>query len=176
MSTTSRADAYANALFEVAQAEGALEAVEEELFRVARTFEASDDLRSNLTDQAIPVELRQGVVEKLLGGRASPVTTALVSFVVGAGRARDLPAIIDRLVERVAEERAEVVAEVRSAIPLDDEQRVRLAAALSQATKKKVSVKVIVDPSVLGGLVASIGDTVIDGSIRHRLDQLKEAL
>jgi len=176
MSTATRVDAYASALFEVARAEGALDTVEEELFRVARTFEGSDDLRANLTDQAIPVELRQGVVEKLLGGRAAPVTTALVSFVVGAGRARDLPAIIDRLVERVAEERAEVVAEVRSAIALNDEQRGRLATALSEATKKKVSVKVIVDPSVLGGLVASIGDTVIDGSIRHRLDQLKETL
>lgn len=176
MSTATRVDAYATALFEVARAEGALDTVEEELFRVARTFEASDDLRANLTDQAIPVAMRQGVVEKLLGDRAAPVTTALVSFVVGAGRARDLPAIIDRLVERVAEERAEVVAEVRSAIALDDEQRGRLATALSEATKKKVSVKVIVDPSVLGGLVASIGDTVIDGSIRHRLDQLKESL
>ncbi|MDP9402002.1 MAG: ATP synthase F1 subunit delta [Actinomycetota bacterium] len=176
MSTESRVDAYASALFEVARAEGALETVEEELFRVARTFEASDELRSTLTDQAIPVERRQAVVEQLLGGRASPVTTALVSFVVGAGRARDLPAIIDRLVEEAAEQRAEVVAEVRSAVPLDESRRSRLAAALSDATKKQVSVKVVVDPSVLGGLVATIGDTVIDGSIRHRLDQMKETL
>lgn len=176
MSTSSRVDAYASALFEVARAEGALDTVEEELFRVARTFEGSDELRSTLTDQAIPVEMRQGVVEQLLGDRASPVTTSLVSFVVGAGRARDLPAIIDRLVEEAADQRDEVVAEVRSAVPLDDAQRTRLAAALSEATKKKVSVKVIVDPSVLGGLIATIGDTVIDGSIRHRLDQMKESL
>ncbi|HVE45270.1 MAG TPA: ATP synthase F1 subunit delta [Acidimicrobiales bacterium] len=175
MSTSSRVDAYASALFEVARAEGALDTVEEELFRVARTFEGSDELRSTLTDQAIPVEMRQGIVEQLLGDRASPVTTSLVSFVVGAGRARDLPAIIDRLVEEAAEQRDEVVAEVRSAVPLGDEQKTRLAAALSEATKKKVSVKVIEDPSVLGGLIATIGDTVIDGSIRHRLDQMKES-
>lgn len=176
MSTAERVDAYASALFEVARAEGALDTVEEELFRVARTFEASDDLRSTLTDQAIPVERRQAVVEQLLGDRAAPITTALVSFVVGAGRARDLPAIVDRLVEEAADQRDEVVAEVRSAVPIDESRRSRLAAALSDATKKKVSVKVIVDPSVLGGLVATIGDTVIDGSIRHRLDQMKEAL
>lgn len=175
MSTDTRVDAYASALFEVARAEGALDTVEEELFRVARTLEGSDELRSTLTDQAIPVEMRQGIVEQLLGDRASPVTTSLVSFVVGAGRARDLPAIIDRLVEEAADQRDEVVAEVRSAVQLDDEQKTRLAAALSEQTKKKVSVKVIVDPTVLGGLIATIGDTVIDGSIRHRLDQMKES-
>jgi F-type H+-transporting ATPase subunit delta len=171
-----RTDAYAAALFEVAKAEGSLAAVEEELFRVARTLEGSDELRSTLTDQAVPVERRQGIVEDLLGPKASPVTTALVSFVVGAGRGRDLPAIIDRLVEKAAEERSQAVAEVRSAIPLDDSQKERLARALGQATGKTVSVKVIVDPSVLGGIVAQVGDTVIDGSVRTRLNQLREAL
>ena len=171
-----RIGAYASALFEVARAEGSLEAVEDELFKVARTIEGSDELRSALTDQAVPVERRQGIVEDLLGGRASPTTTALVSFVVGAGRARDLPAIIDRLVERVAEERSEAVAVVRSAMPLDDGQRRRLAEALGRATGKRVSVKVVVDPSILGGIVAQVGDTVIDGSVRSRLDQLRETL
>lgn len=171
-----RVDAYATALFEVAKAEGSLAAVEEELFRVARTIEGSDELRNVLTDQAVPVERRQGIVEDLLGGRASTVTTALVSFVVGVGRGRHLPAIIDRLVERAAEERSQAVAEVRSAIPLDDTQRDRLAAALSTATGKQVSVKVIVDPAILGGIVAQVGDTVIDGSVRTRLARLRETL
>jgi F-type H+-transporting ATPase subunit delta len=172
---TARVDAYAQALLQVAKAEGSLDTVEDELFRVARTLEGNDSLRSALTDQAIPVDRRQGIVEDLLSGKASPVTTALVSFVVGAGRGRDLPAIIDRLVQEAADERSEAVAEVRSAIPLNEDQRTRLAAALSRATGKQVSVKVIVDPSVLGGIVSTVGDIVIDGSVRHRLDQLKEA-
>ena len=171
-----RIDAYAAALFEVARAEGSLETVEEELFRVARTIEGSDELRSTLTDRAVPVEMRQGIVEDLLGSRASSVTTALVSFVVGSGRSKDLPAIIDRLVERAAEERSQAVAEVRSAIPLDDDQKTRLAAALGKATGKNISVKVVVDPSILGGIVAQVADTVIDGSVRSRLNQLREAL
>jgi len=172
---SARVDAYAQALLQVAKAEGSLDTVEDELFRVARTLEGNDSLRSALTDQAIPIDRRQGIVEDLLSGKASPVTTALVSFVVGAGRGRDLPAIIDRLVQEAAEERSEAVAEVRSAIPLNEDQRTRLAAALSRATGKQVSVKVIVDPSVLGGVVSTVGDIVIDGSVRHRLDQLKEA-
>ena len=176
MTAADRNDAYATALFEVARAEGNLERVEAELYQVARAIENNDDLRSKLTDQAIPVELRQGIVEELLNAKAQPVTKALVSFVVGSGRARDLPAIIDLLVRRSAEERAEALAEVRSAIPLDDDQQRRLAAALSARTGQNVTVRVNVDPSILGGIVATIGDTVIDGSVRRRLEQLRESL
>ena len=61
-------------------------------------------------------------------------------------------------------------------MPLTDDQKDRLAAALANATGKQVEVKVVVDPSVLGGLVATVGDTVIDGTVRSRLDQLKSLL
>jgi F-type H+-transporting ATPase subunit delta len=176
MADDERINAYADALFEVARAEGSLGRVEDELFSVARTIETNDALREALTDQDLPLDRRLGIVDDLLGGRASSTTTALVSFVIGSGRARDLPKIIDRLVEKAAESRNEEVAEVRTSIPLDDDQRQRLAAALSKHTGKKVSLKVIVDPSILGGVVAQIGDTVIDGSIRRRLEQLKETL
>ena len=177
MADTDRIDGYANALFEVAQVEGSLDAVENELFQVARALESNDELRSTLTDEAIPIDRRQGIVEDLLGGgKASPVTTALVSFVVASGRARQLPAIIDRLVARAAEAKNKTVAEVRTAVPLSDDQRSRLAEALGKATGKSVEVKSIVDPSVLGGVVAQIGDTVIDGSVRSRLEQLREAI
>jgi F-type H+-transporting ATPase subunit delta len=169
-------DAYATALFEIARAEGTLDEVEDELFRVARTVESSDDLRSTLTDEMVPADKRQAIVESLLQGRATRTTTQLVSMVVGAGRGRDLPAIIDRLVERAAATKDRAVAEVRSAIPLTDDQKDRLAAALANATGKSVQLKVVVDPSVLGGLVATVGDTVIDGSVRTRLDQLKTLL
>ena len=171
-----RIDGYANALFEVASVEGSLDAVEDELFQLARALESNDELRNTLTDEAIPAERRQGIVEDLLGNRASPVTASLVSFVVGSGRARQLPAIVDRLVARAALAKSKVVAEVRTAVPLTDDQRTRLADALGKATGKSVEVKAIVDRSVLGGVVAQIGDTVIDGSVRTRLDQLREAI
>src|SRR5918911_241586 len=112
-----RIDGYASAIFEVARAEGVLDEVEDELFRFARVLEGSDELRQVLTDPGLPPEGRQAIVEDLLGGRALPITAQLVSFVVGAGRARELPAIIGRLVERAARERRQVVAEVRSAVP-----------------------------------------------------------
>jgi F-type H+-transporting ATPase subunit delta len=172
----SRIDGYANALFEVARVEGSLDAVQDELFSLAQALKSNDELRTTLTDEAIPVERRQGIVESLLGGKASPVTTSLVSFVVGAGRGRQLPDIIERLVARAAEAKNKVVAEVRTTVPLSEDQKTRLADALGKATGKSVEVKSILDPSVLGGVVAQVGDTVIDGSIRHRLDQLRESI
>jgi F-type H+-transporting ATPase subunit delta len=171
-----RVDAYANAIHEVARTEGSLDEVVDELFRFARTMQANDELRAVLTDAAIPVQRRIGVVQDLLGERASPITANLVMFVVGAGRARELPVIVDRVVERAAAEKQRVVAEVRSAIPLDDQQVQRLADALSSATGNAVEVRVIVDPSIIGGIVAEIGDTVIDGSVRSRLDRLREQI
>ena len=171
-----RIEGYADAMFSVAEAEGAMGAVEEELFRFSRALQGSDELRSTLTDQRLPAARRQQVIEDLLGERAHPLTTALVSFVVGAGRARDLPAIIDKLVARAATERNKEVAEVRSAVPLDDDQRQRLADALGNATGKQLEVRVIVDESILGGIVAQVGDTVIDGSVRRRLEQLRARL
>jgi F-type H+-transporting ATPase subunit delta len=171
-----RIDGYARALFEIARAEGNLDEVEDELFRFARDLEGSDQLRAALTDDLIPVDKRQAIVDDLLGGKATSTTTQLVSMVVGAGRGRDLPAIIDKLVQRASSAKSLEVAEVRSAIPLTEDQRTRLAAALANATGKQVNLKVVVDPSVLGGIVATVGDTVIDGSVRTTVDQLKARL
>ena len=171
--TTDRADAYADACLAVARAEGQLGLIEDDLFRFARTIEGSDPLRMALTDPSMPAARRIAVIEELMGGKALPASTALVSAIVGAGRASEISEIVNAFLEKAAAERQHEVAEVRSAIPLDDAQQQRLAEALSNATRKQVEVKVVVDATVLGGLVTRIGDTVIDGSVRHRLEQLK---
>jgi F-type H+-transporting ATPase subunit delta len=129
-----------------------------------------------LTDEQIPASKRQAIVEDLLGGKVTGTTTQLISMVVGSGRSRDLPAIVDKLVARASAAKNLEVAEVRSAIPLTPDQETRLAAALANATGKQVNLKVVVDPSVLGGIVATIGDTVIDGTVRTRIEQLKSRL
>ena len=97
-----RVAGYAEALFSVAAAEDDLSVVEDELFRFAQALQSDDDLGSTLADRALPIARRLQVVEDLLGGRASAVTTALVSMVVGAGRAAELPAIVDAMLERSA--------------------------------------------------------------------------
>ncbi len=174
--TDERIDGYARGLFELAKAEGTLDEVEDELFRFARSYESNDDLRDALSDDQIPPSKRQAIVEDLLGDSATPTTVQLISMVVGSGRGRDLPAIVDRMVQRAASAKDLEVAEVRSAVELSADQQDRLKAALANATGKNVALKVIVDPSVLGGLVATVGDTVIDDTVRTRLDQLKSRL
>jgi F-type H+-transporting ATPase subunit delta len=171
-----RVDVYAQSLLEIVVAEGNLSEVEDELFRFARIVEGNDELRITLSNPGLPLDRRAAIVDELLDNRALATTKAIAAFIVGAGRGHDLPAIVDRFVELAAQGREHAVAEVRSAVPLDDAQRQRIAAALSHATRKQVEVKVIVDESVMGGIVATIGDTVIDGTVRHRLDQLKEQI
>ncbi len=171
-----RVDVYAQALLDIVTSEGHLDDVEDELFRFARIIEGNDDLRMALANPGMPLDRRAAIVDELLENRALPITRAIATFVVGAGRGHDLPAIVNQFVELAAQTREHAVAEVRSAVPLDESQRQRIEAALSRATGKQVEVKVIVDESVLGGIVATVGDTVIDGTVRHRLDQLKEQI
>jgi F-type H+-transporting ATPase subunit delta len=176
MAEPSRIEAYAGAFFEIARAERRVEAVEDDLFRFSRTLEANDELRMALIDRTLPAERRIAVIEDLMGGTAVPTSVGLVAMVVGADRAGDLPGIVERFLELSAAQRQRDVAEVRSAVPLDDRLRERLARALGEAVGKEVEVKVVVDPSVLGGVFARIGDTVIDGTIRRRLEELKERI
>ena len=99
----------------------------------------------------------------------------VVSMVVAGGRATDLSKIAENLVNRSASDSGQALAEVRSAVALTDEQLARLTEALKARTGRDITVKNVVDPSVVGGVVTQIGDSVIDGSVRTRLNQLRDA-
>jgi F-type H+-transporting ATPase subunit delta len=165
---------YAEALFRVLQAEGELDKVEDELFRFGKLLESNYDLKQALSDQALPPEQRAKVLDELLSDKVTPHSLGLLQFIVNQGHARQLPEILAALSDIAADTRNSAVAEVRTAVPLDEDQRKQLAAALSKATGKRIELKALVDKSVLGGVYAKIGDTVIDGTIRRRLQQLKE--
>jgi F-type H+-transporting ATPase subunit delta len=171
-----KAAAYATAMVAVAQAEGALSKVEDELFAFAKAAEQNPKLREALTDQALPVDNRQALVRDILGGRAHQVTVNLLSFLIESGRARDLSKIADEFVQLAASSREHAVAEIRSAVPLTDKQRERLQKALSTATGRTVEVKVVVDPTVIGGVIARVDDLVFDGSVSSRLEDAKHQL
>ena len=167
---------YAQALFQIARAEGALEQVEDELFRFARMLENENRLREALSDISLPPEHRAKMVEELLGKKATPHTANIISFLVQQGRSRDLPKIIDSLVQLAAEERERAVAEVRTAVTLDDEDRKKLIDAITKATGKHVDLKVIIDPDVIGGLLVRVEDQVFDGTVKRRLQLAKERI
>lgn len=164
-------EAYARGILEVARAEGVLSRVEDDLFRFARTVEGNPELRDRLVDPAVDVGVKLGVLDDLLGGH--PQTAAAAMWIVQSGRGRQLTEIADALVAASAAARSAVVAEVRSAVALSAEQQRQLASALSRSTDADVEVKVVVDPSVVGGMVVKMGDTVIDGSVARRLAELR---
>ncbi|GIU98683.1 MAG: hypothetical protein KatS3mg014_0299 [Actinomycetota bacterium] len=167
---------YAEALLAVAEAEGELDLVEDELYGFAKALETHGDLREALHDPTLPAERKKGLIRDLLGGRANPNTVNALLFLIDQGRARDLEAILEAFARAAAERRNRELAEVRSAVPLDAAQQARLAEALSRVTGKAVEVKVVVDPRVIGGIVAKVGDEVFDGTVRTRLEEARERL
>ncbi len=171
--STAQVNAYVVAMFEIASANDAVSAVEDDMFRLARAIESNEQLRAALNDTSLPSDRRQKIVEQLLGGKAHNVTVQLVSMLVGTGHISLLPQVADALVKRVSSSKQLEVAEVRSAVALTDAQKARLAEALGKAAGRPVNLKVVVDPNVIGGLVATIGDEVIDDTVRTRLDQVK---
>jgi F-type H+-transporting ATPase subunit delta len=175
MSDAARIDGYATAVLAVGDAEGDQSGLSDQLFQVAQAIEGSDQLRDALTNPQIPFDRKRGVINDVLGGRVSPVVVSVVTMLIGNGRAADLTAIARRALDLAAIKQQAVVAEVRSAIELDRATVDKLAAKLSAVTGKNVQPKVIVDPKLVGGVVAKVGDTVFDGSVANRLQELREA-
>ncbi len=175
LAARNRVTGYAAAVFEESSV-AELEEIEDQLFRFARVVEANRPLRSALGDRDLPVAVRQGLVSDLLGGRALPATVRLACYAARGGRARDFVSLLDALVEAAATARGWRVARVRAATEVADGQRDALASSLEHLTGGPVELHVMVDPALLGGVVVEIGDLLVDGSARHRLDQLKEHL
>ena len=173
---TDKIAGYASGIFELAKAEGVLERVESELLTVSQAVSESAELRSSLTDPQLPSDRKQSIIDDLIGGRASSLTVGLVNLIVSQGRVSELPDIARSVMQTAAASRDRAFAEVRTAVPLDEETIARLAKALGDATGKSVEVKVMIDPSVIGGVVARVGDTVIDGSISRRFDSVRQAV
>ena len=177
MESTAHSDrlaGYASALMDIARAEGDVDAFVDEFYSAAMTISGTPELRETLTDARIPVGRKQGIVEDLLGPLVDNVVVASINFVIAVGETRSLEEIASRVAQLVAEHEGSVVAEVQSAVALDAGQVARLEAALSKATGKRVQAKVVTDPTLMGGLVAKIGDTIFDGSVKSRFADVRE--
>ena len=167
---------YASAVLESVGGEAELGEVEDELFRYRRIVGASADLGKALSDTELPARSRRDIVGALLDSKVTLATAALAAYPVTVGRPRDYEGLLDVLLTRVADEANRRVADVRSAVELDESQRSNLSSALSRTLRRNVDIRVEVDPSLIGGFVATVGDVVVDGSVRRQLDILKERL
>lgn len=166
----------AQARFLVAEADGTLDAVEDELFRFARIVAHDPELRAVLTDRALDNERKRALLDGLLADKASPATLSIITQLVLSPRGRTLEDGLEEYAALAAAVRSRSVATVTSAVALDDEQQARLSAALTQSLGRSVQVQVEVDPAVIGGLLVRVGDEVIDGSTLHRLREARRAL
>jgi F-type H+-transporting ATPase subunit delta len=165
-----------DASLDAAEARDELENVEDELFRFGRIVEGDRQLTRILGDRSAPAAGKSALLDRLLSGRVSPVTEQLLRNVL-TGRYAGAPAVeIQRLSEAASRRRGRSIARVTTAVPLTDEQEQRLADVLGRLYGRTIGLQVIVDPSVVGGLVVQVGDEVIDGSIAHRLEAAERRL
>ncbi len=169
-----RLEGYAIGAFASAQ-DSRVDRVEDELFRFSRTLESARDLRTTLSDPTLPAGLREAIVEDLLAAQADPITVQLVCYTVRQSRGQ-LGGHLSWLIECIAEERGRRTAEVATAVALGSAQRDSLTRTLSAVTGRTVSLQVSVEPDLLGGLRIVVGDTVLDGTVRRRLEQVRVAL
>jgi F-type H+-transporting ATPase subunit delta len=164
------------AVFVLAERDGVLEDVEDELFRFGRILVAQPRLRDLLDDQTAPADGRVDLLAGLISTKVTPVTRQLLEQTVREPRGRSLELVVGKLAELAAAMRSRSVAHVTAAAPLTDEQESRLAQTLSRIFGRAVSVQVELDPDLLGGLVIRVGDEVIDGSVAARLAKARQEL
>lgn len=169
--TDSLEELSATADLVAAQRTGALDDVEDELFRFARIVASNTGLRAALTDRAAGAPAKTQLLHSLLGGRAHPVTERLVIRLVNHPRGRSLETGLEALSRLAAARRDRVVAVVVSAVPLSDRQKQRLGAQLARLYGRQVHLNLDVDPEVLGGIKVRVGDEVINGTIADRLEE-----
>lgn len=168
-----RTTAYAAAILEIGRAEGALETVTDELRQLASAVANNNQLREALTDPTLAVGRRLSLLESDVLGAASNGTKAAMAMLLAAGHASDLQDVVTDVSRQVAAGKDRELAEVTVAVALDDARRDALQRALEAATGKQLDLQVVVDPNVVGGVRAIVGDTVFDGSLASRLDDVR---
>lgn len=177
MSSRTSAARYARALFEVAQKEADVTVVESDLKAVVAAAAENPELGRVLGNRALPDAVRRNIVvavgEKL--GVSVPVGK-LLGLLADRGRLELLPEIAAIFTERLLDYRNVLQADVTTAVPLSPEAAERLEATLSSATGKQITMRVTVDPALLGGVVARVGSTVYDGSVRTQLKKMRDQL
>ncbi|HEV3171743.1 MAG TPA: F0F1 ATP synthase subunit delta [Actinocrinis sp.] len=152
----------------LAERAGALDAVEDDLFRFGRILAAEPELVSGLSER-IPAGQRTALIDSLLAGKANPSAIRLIRRLVAAPRRRSVVAGVEELSRIAAARRERVTALVTAAIPLTEAQRSRLTGILSRSYGREVRLNVELDQELIGGMVIRVGDDIIDGSIAGRL-------
>jgi F-type H+-transporting ATPase subunit delta len=164
------------ALLAAAEKNRKLDDVEDELFRFGRLLDREPELAGLLADTTASAEKRVELLDRLIDGKVSPVTAALLRHAVRLPRDRHLDVVCEELAEMAAARRDRSVARVTSSVVLSSEQEEKLTDTLSRLYGRAISLQVELDPSLLGGLVVQVGGEVIDGSVASKLAAARRVL
>ncbi len=168
---------YANALADVALAQGAADAALKQLGDFAAAFDASSELRNFLTSPAVPREAKHGVIEKIAARiGAGKIIRNFLFVIADHQRTRILPEILASFQDVIRQRQGIAEAEISSAVELSAAQKKRFAQTLERLTGKKIEAKYSLDPALLGGAVVRVGDTIYDGSVRNSLNEMRARL
>lgn len=168
---------YGDALFDLCLETNTLDVVEADIIALKEAFTQNAELYKLLNHPKITKEEKVTFIENILKGRASEQVTGFLVIIVDKGRYDEIDSIFDYFLARVREYKNIGVAKVTSAIPLTEDQRVKLKAKLLSTTKYvQFDIEYEVDKELIGGLVIRIGDRVVDSSIRTKLSKLSKQL
>ncbi len=165
---------YADAAFEIGRADGTLEEWERDLVTL-RDALANEQLRGVVQHPAVPFAEKERVLREVAGDVGQePLSLALL--MIRRGRPGAIDAMVDRFRELVRRERGISLAEVRTALALDDDERAAIAERLRALTGDRIEMNEVVDETLIGGVSVRIGDLLYDASVRSRLERLRARL
>jgi len=156
-----------------AERERRIDRVEDELFRFERIVAGDKALLDTLSSRNTDGSGKATLVHGLLEGKVAPETTRLVEQAVRVPRGRRLDQVLESYLKLAAQRRDELTALVTVAAPLSEQQHARLRSALEAHYSKAVSLQVVEDPAVMGGIRVQVGDEVVDGTVLRRLDEAR---
>jgi F-type H+-transporting ATPase subunit delta len=168
---------YANALADIAMAQGAAEKTAEQLVGFGALYAESAELRNFLASPAVTGEAKHRVIGKLLarvGG--SKIVQNFLFVVADHHRTHVLPEMIAAFQQVIRQRQGIMEAQISSAVELSKTQKAEMEFTLERLTGKRVEAKFSLEPNLLGGAVVRVGDTVYDGSLRSRLNELRARL
>jgi F-type H+-transporting ATPase subunit delta len=166
---------YAEAAFEIGRADGTLDAWERDMATIGPTMR-HPELRALMQHPAVPFADKERVLRKVMGRGVASAPINLVLLMVRRGRHGAIDRMIERFTELLRRDRGIALAEVRSALPLGDEQRAEIVKRLRALTAAEVEIHETVDPALIGGIAVRIGDQLYDASVRSRLERLRARL
>jgi F-type H+-transporting ATPase subunit delta len=168
---------YANALADIALAQGAAEPATKQLADFAAAYAESAELRTFLASPAVTLDAKHAVIEKLVARLgASKIIRNFLFLIADNRRTQILPEIVAAFQQVVRQRQGLAEAEISSAVEMSASQKTELAKTLERLTGKKIETKYSLDPALLGGAVVRIGDTIYDGSLRSRLNEMRARL